>query len=290
MPCRKCQYLLLLSHDHVPNCGIAKGYLRLFFEKGVLNSFEWMDQNVDFSIIIPTLNEELNISPLLQEIFSVFQELSIKNFEIFFVDDNSKDSTIEKINSFHSQNITVIKRPQKMGIGSAYKEAFPMTKGKFIVIMDADLSHPPKALKKFNNIIKMRQNSNKSTENLVISSTRYDKGGSIIHWSKKRIFISKLANFIGKTLLRISSSDLTGSYRLYSRQLFSEIAKVTKSNGFSFQLEAIFYATRFKAEIEEVPITFMNREKGTSKLDIEEIINFCLTLIRLFFVLILYRF
>ena len=249
-----------------------------------------MNENVDFSIIIPTLNEEMNISILITEIFSVFKEIKIDNFELFFVDDNSKDKTVLKIKSFKQPNIRIIERPCKMGIGSAYKEAFPLTKGKFIVIMDADLSHQPKALKDFYKILKEHELKEGNIKNFIISSTRYNKGGKVINWSKKRILISKLANLLGRKILNIKCSDITGSYRLYSRDIFTKIAQKTKSNGFNFQLESIFYATRYNATIEEVPITFIDREKGKSKLSIQEVFNFCFTIIRLFFILILVRY
>ena len=259
-------------------------------QSGGSTFFFLMDENVDFSIIIPTLNEESNVSILISEIFSVFKEIGTDNFELFFVDDNSKDKTVSQIKAFDESKITVIERPSKMGIGSAYKEAFPLTKGKYIVIMDADLSHQPKALKDFYKVLKSRLNGEDSLNNLVISSTRYNKGGKVVNWSTKRILISKLANFFGRTVLNIKCSDITGSYRLYSRDVFTKIARKTKSNGFNFQLEAIFYATRYNATIEEVPITFVDREKGKSKLNFQEVINFFLTVIRLFFVLILVRY
>ena len=247
------------------------------------------NENTEISIIIPTLNEELNIGSLIEGIKRTFDQVKLENYEIFIVDDNSTDRTIEKIRAFKQSNINIIQRPCKLGIGSAYKDAFPKTKGNFIIIMDADLSHSPTALKEFYNILQKHKVQN-DANNLVISSTRYAKNGKIVNWSKSRVIISKCANFIGKLVLNIKCSDITGSYRLYSRPLLDKIIKKTRSNGFNFQLEAIFYATRYKAIIEEVPITFVNRKCGESKLNSYEIINFCLALMRLFFVMLFMRY
>ena len=243
-------------------------------------------EELDFSVIVPTLNEESNICELLDGIIDSFSQNRVEKFEIFIVDDNSTDKTVENIRKYSSKSIHLIERPRKMGIGSAYKDAFPQTKGKNIIIMDADLSHPPRKIKEFCDAAS-KINDEKY---YVITSTRYNKGGKVVGWSPKRILISKVANTLARFVLRIKSSDVTGSYRLYSRPLFEKIAEKSASNGFNFQLEAIFLATRYKARIEEVPITFVDRRKGVSKLNFMEIVNFCFTVARLFLLMIFIRF
>lgn len=235
------------------------------------------------SLIIPTYNEAENIKQLISIIFEEFSKWNGMEVEIIIVDDNSQDHTQEIIEGVKDERITLVKRPKKLGIGSAYRDAFKYTHGKLICIMDADFSHDPKKLIQ---LIK----SHDQTESCVVLGTRYAKEGVIIGWNFCRKLISRVANTLAKTILIIKASDVTGSYRIYSRSMFQRIIEKSVAPGFAFQVEAIFLATRYQANLVEVPITYTDRKKGRSKFNISEIVNFAFIIVRLFILLCLNKY
>eukprot|EP00920_Eleutheroschizon_duboscqi_P033417 GHVT01080458.1.p1 GENE.GHVT01080458.1~~GHVT01080458.1.p1 ORF type:complete len:159 (+),score=21.04 GHVT01080458.1:2230-2706(+) len=149
------------------------------------------------------------------------------------------------------------------------------TTGDFVILMDADLSHHPKYL------IDLIQKQQK--ENLdVVAGSRYTKGGAVCGWNAKRIFISRGANFLAQTLLSPRVSDLTGSFRLYRREVLETIIKEIQGKGYVFQMEIIVRCRHLGYSIGEVPIVFVDRLFGLSKLGKSEIVEYALGLVHLF--------
>lgn len=235
------------------------------------------------SIIIPTYNEAENIKQLIEKLKDTYATIKNFKFEIIIIDDNSTDKTAEIIQKANYDDVILYQRESKLGIGSAYKFAFERCKGDYIIIMDADFSHEPKVIKAF--IDKLEESGAD-----VVFSSRYIDGGDVEGWDLKRTIISKSANFIGRFFLRIPNTDITGSFRLYSRELFQNILKFTKANGFSFQLEASFFARYFTNNYQEVPIHFADRKWGKSKLNFGEIWKFLLSLFYCFVFMIIHIF
>ncbi|EPR79381.1 Dolichol-phosphate mannosyltransferase [Spraguea lophii 42_110] len=227
-----------------------------------------------YSVLLPTYNESENIQILVYLLRDTFDEMS-EAYELIIVDDGSTDGTIKKIKHLEPYfPIKFIQRKEKLGLGSAYKEALKNIshESEFIVIMDADLSHDPKAIKDMAIAIK---------EADVVVATRYTLGG-IVGWNFKRKMISRGANNLAQIITGVEVTDLTNSYRMYRRNVLENLE--ISSNGFSFQMEAIVRAYKKKYKIMEVPIIFHERKSGKSKMGIIEIIRFIQSLIVLFFV------
>lgn len=147
--------------------------------------------------------------------------------------------------------------------------------GNFIVLMDADLSHHPKYIPK---MIELQKYQNLD----IVSGTRYVGGGGVHGWDFKRKLISRGANFLTQLLLRPGASDLTGSFRLYKKDVLEQLIKSCVSKGYVFQMEMIVRARQFNYTIGEVPIAFIDRVYGESKLGGSEIFQFAKGLLYLF--------
>lgn len=148
--------------------------------------------------------------------------------------------------------------------------------GDFVILMDADLSHHPKYLPAF--IAKQQQ-----TGADVVTGTRYKPGGGVFGWDFKRKLTSRGANFLASFLLRPGVSDLTGSFRLYRRDALLSLMQQCTSKGYAFQMEIIVRAVDDGFRIEEVPIVFVDRMYGASKLGGAEIVLYLKGLLWLFF-------
>lgn len=141
--------------------------------------------------------------------------------------------------------------------------------------MDADLSHHPKFIPQ---MIKKQ----KETGSDIVTGTRYSNGGGVYGWDFKRKLISRGANYLTQILLRPGVSDLTGSFRLYRRQVLEKLVSSCISKGYVFQMEMIVRARQFDYNISEIPITFVDRFYGESKLGGSEIVQFAKGLLYLF--------
>ncbi|KAK4336889.1 hypothetical protein RND71_043716 [Anisodus tanguticus] len=229
-----------------------------------------------YSIILPTYNEKENL-PIIT--YLIFKHLDKHDFELIIVDDNSPDNTIEVAKSlqkiYGEDRIILRPRSGKLGLGTAYLYGSETAKGNFIILMDADLSHHPKF------IPKMIEEQAKCDYDIVTGS-RYLSNGGVYGWDLKRKVISRGANFLTTLLLNPKVSDLTGSFRLYKKNAFEKCIKNVESKGYAFQMEIIILARSFNFTIGEVPITFVDRFYGESKLGKQELIQFALNLLYLF--------
>ena len=212
----------------------------------------------DIVVIIPTYNESKNISTLLDKL-SMYED-----WDILIVDDNSPDGTskiVEENYVRNLKNIHLLKRDQKLGLGSAYRDGFKWAlkkNYKHFIEMDGDFSHT------IDDLINMLEFKDKY--DLIIGS-RYVEGGKTEGWSKSRKILSVVANYVAKLLLGIKVNDMTSGFRIYSRGCLEDINYYdTKSNGYAFQIEMTLLTSMNKKLIKEVPITFHERNLGDSKM------------------------
>jgi len=231
------------------------------------------------SIVIPTYNERKNIELLVPKIFKVLKESKL-TFELIIVDDNSPDGTGELADTLIKKysNIAVIHRKIKSGLGSAYKAGFKMATGKIVMEMDADHSHNPRDVPRLVEAVLLGYD-------LAIGS-RYIVGGNIIGWGIYRKMVSKGANTLAALILQINRfvKDVTSGYRAYRVKVLNKIdMSAVKSSGYAFQLDMLVETLRNGFKVKEVPITFIDRRIGESKLGLNDILGFFLTVLRVRF-------
>src|SRR3989344_7360147 len=213
------------------------------------------------AIVIPVYNEGENLEILIPRIFE-----SSKKYKVFVVDDNSLDNTSDILGKLNKKykNIIHIKRKAKLGRGSAviegFKYAFNNTSCEYFLEMDADLSHDPK------DFSRLTKNAN---PNSVVIGSRYIKGSKILNIPKKRVVLSKCANFAAGLLLNIPIHDNTNGLRLYSRAGVKYLIKHKyKSTGFVAIPESTYLLFRKEFKLVECHSTFVNRKIGGSKADL----------------------
>lgn len=254
---------------------------------------------MQIAIAIPTYNERSNIVKLISQIRQATEDIIISYsalsngsingerncIHIVVVDDNSSDGTGDAVLALSEKDnrIHLIKRPSKMGLGSAYKDAFEWVNNKLnakiIIEMDADLSHPPNLLTTMIELVAA------GSADVVIGSRYFDKGG-IQNWPMHRRMISKGANWLAKLVLGIKVNDITSGYRAYnvsSIQDFLSTNLSSSSSGYDFQIEILYILSRLNKKIVELPFTFANRTEGRSKLGIKDIMHFASTVFKLRF-------
>ncbi|KAG8224619.1 hypothetical protein J437_LFUL005787 [Ladona fulva] len=231
-----------------------------------------------YSILLPTYNESENLPIIVWLIIKYLTESGYQ-FEIIIIDDGSPDGTLDVAKQlqkiYGEEKIVLRPRPKKLGLGTAYVHGMKSATGNFIVIMDADLSHHPKFIPQF--ITKQKEGNYD-----VVSGTRYIGDGGVYGWDFKRKLVSRGANFLTQLLLRPGASDLTGSFRLYRKHVLEKLVQSCVSKGYVFQMEMIIRARQFGYTIGEVPITFVDRVYGESKLGGSEIFQFVKALLYLF--------
>ena len=207
-------------------------------------------------VVIPTYNEIDNIEEFI---------IQISNFDVsvLIVDDNSPDGTgkvVEDISKINKK-INLMKRNEKLGLGSAYRDGFKwgLDKGySYLLEMDADFSH------RFEDLVKILEAS--SSADMIIGSRYIEEGGSI-GWDTRRKMLSSFANKLSKFLLKTKINDMTSGFRCYSNKALLEISyATTKSDGYAFQVEMSARAVQKQLSIKEVPIIFNERRLGNSKM------------------------
>jgi dolichol-phosphate mannosyltransferase len=209
-------------------------------------------------IIVPTYNEVENIERLVEGIFAHQRDINI-----LIVDDNSPDGTGKTVKKIQKKYLSLhlLERKEKLGLGTAYIAGFKWALNNgyhWIFEMDADFSHDPKEIPIFL--------SNMESYDLVIGS-RYIKGVNVINWPLKRLLLSYFANMYTQKITGIPVKDNTGGYKCMSKNVLEAIdLDKIKTNGYGFQIEINFRAWRKGFRIKEIPIIFVDRVYGESKL------------------------
>lgn len=242
------------------------------------------DTNVNkYTVLLPTYNEHDNLPLIISMLLHEFQQINDIDYEIIIIDDNSPDGTsnvAKQLQSIYNtpthQYIRLHERSGKLGLGSAYRAGLQLATGQYVILMDADMSHHPKFLIDFINL------QNKYNYDIV-TGTRYALGGGVSGWDLRRKLTSRVANYLAHTLLQPGVTDLTGSYRLYKRDVIDDIMAQVVSTGYVFQMEIIVRAKSLGYTVGEVPITFVDRVYGESKLGGNEIVQYLKGLLYLFF-------
>jgi dolichol-phosphate mannosyltransferase len=217
---------------------------------------------VNVLAIIPTYNESENIEELLLRLDQVRNKLNgIFEIDILIVDDNSPDKTADLVTSLQINNLTILNRSKKSGLGPAYLAGFNLglkDDYQYFVQMDADLSHMPEQLEALLSVV---------TSKSLVVGTRWMAGGSVINWPFHRRFISKLGTKYASIILNLNCRDLTSGYRVLPIQLLKALdLNGIRTNGYGFQIEMAWRAKNAGFEIKQVPITFTERENGISKM------------------------
>ncbi|XP_041378815.1 LOW QUALITY PROTEIN: dolichol-phosphate mannosyltransferase subunit 1-like [Gigantopelta aegis] len=236
-----------------------------------------------YTVLLPTYEERENLPLVIWLLVQHFEE-SGYNYEVIIIDDNSPDGTLDVAKQlqkiYGEEKIVLRPRPAKLGLGTAYIHGIKHATGNFIILMDADLSHHPKFIPTF---IKKQQEGDYD----IVTGTRYSLGGGVYGWDLHRKVISRGANFLAQILLRPSASDLTGSFlilcvRLYRKEVLEHLISLCISKGYVFQMEMIVRARENGYTLGEVPITFVDRLYGESKLGGTEIVSYAKGLLQLF--------
>lgn len=209
-------------------------------------------------VIIPTYNERENLVELARQVFA--QNLPT---EILIVDDNSPDGTGQLADEMAARDarVHVMHRPGKLGLGSAYCAGFRWALERdyeAVFEMDADFSHNPESLGHF---LKELESAD-----LVLGS-RYLHGVTVVNWPLSRLVLSYFANVYSRVITGMPFKDLTGGYKCFRREVLEslDLSRV-KSDGYAFQIEMTFKAWRKGYRIREIPILFVDRRAGVSKM------------------------
>jgi dolichol-phosphate mannosyltransferase len=209
-------------------------------------------------VITPTYNEAVNLPKLIPKVLHQSNDL-----EILIVDDNSPDGTAEIVKNMQRTNprIHLIERPRKMGLGTAYVAGFKFAiehQFDFVFEMDADFSHNPKELLNF--LVKIQD------YDLVIGS-RYCRGVSVVYWPFRRLILSYFANRYTRIITGMPVNDATGGFKCYRRTVLESIDfDEIKSNGYAFQIEMNYKVWKKGFRLCEIPIIFVDRDQGESKM------------------------
>jgi dolichol-phosphate mannosyltransferase len=208
-------------------------------------------------VMIPTYNEALSIGAVIEQLLELSQEI-----EILVIDDNSPDQTATVVRKVESARVHLLQRNEKSGLGSAYRAGFVWAQAHPIfthyVTMDGDGSHRPQDL--------LPMLTRAAAVDVVLSS-RWMPGGAIQNWPKYRQLISRVGTFYAHIALKLPFTDLTGGFRVYSTQLLGRLnIAAISSEGYCFQIEMILASDVASATFSEVPITFVERELGRSKM------------------------
>ena len=212
-------------------------------------------------IVVPTYNEAENLEELLQQLWA----LPIPQVKVIIVDDASPDGTgqiAERISKEKPDQLAVIHRKGKMGLGSAYITGFQAAlqeKPEAIAQMDADFSHSPTYLPHFLSML---------TDADAVLGSRYVPGGKLDErWGKGRLFLSWFGNFYARSILGLKLRDVTGGFRVWRTETLQGMPlEKVRSDGYIFQVEMAFIATRLGYRLVESPIYFEDRRIGQSKM------------------------
>lgn len=221
-----------------------------------------MSQNSDCVVIIPTYNEKENISAIIDAVMGQPHEM-----DVLIIDDGSPDGTagiVRRKMTEYPGRVHMVERKGKLGLGTAYiagfKWALERPGYEYIFEMDADFSHRPDDLMKL-----YRACSQEGTDMAV--GSRYLTGVNVVNWPMGRVLMSYYASAYVRMITRMKVRDTTAGFACYRRRVLQtiELDKI-KFKGYAFQIEMKFTTLRCGFTIKEVPIIFVNRENGTSKM------------------------
>ena len=210
-------------------------------------------------VVIPTYNELENLPIIVAGVRAAVPEV-----KILIADDNSPDGTGEVADGLAAKDnsVQVLHRTKKSGLGAAYLEAFQWAKTNdfdVVVEMDADGSHSPADLVRILAAL---------TDTDVVFGSRWVKGGRVVNWPKSREFLSRGGNLYTRLWLGIPLKDATGGFRAYRMTAIAKIdVSKVESQGYCFQVDMAWRAVRSGLRVIEVPITFVEREIGESKMN-----------------------
>ena len=224
-----------------------------------------LDVNAPIGVILPTYSEAQNIEGLITDI----EKLPL-NTSILVIDDSSPDKTAEIVRNLQKKydNVFLCVRPQKSGLGNAITDGFKTylslkNPPRVIVTMDADYSHDPKA------IPQLVQHLQPGVG--IVVGSRYCGGGNTAGWSWSRKFLSRTANIAANSIVRLKVRDCTSGFRCYSTEFLKAAIGSLHSQTYEIQVETLRQAVSRGFKVAEVPILFVNRKRGKSKLKSGEI-------------------
>jgi dolichol-phosphate mannosyltransferase len=210
-------------------------------------------------VVIPTFNERENVPEIARAVHEVTPDV-----DILFVDDNSPDGTGDVADSLAAADprVKVLHRAGKLGLGTAYLAAFErgLADGyQYLIEMDADFSHDPRYLPEM--IARARRGAD------VVVGSRYVDGGGTENWGLGRRIISKGGGLYARAILGVDVKDLTAGFVCYRRRVLEELGLETvRSEGYGFQIEMKYRVLKKGFRIEEMPILFIDRRVGQSKM------------------------
>ncbi len=209
-------------------------------------------------VVVPTYNERQNLSQLAPRVLAALPDVLL-----LVVDDASPDGTGKLADEMAGldSRIHVLHRPRKMGLGSAYVDGFRhalSTNADLVVQMDADFSHDPGVIPLL---------VEKAADYDVVLGSRYISGANVVNWPLRRLFLSYFANVYTRIVTGLPLRDSTGGYKCFRRKVLEAIdLDAIRSDGYSFQIEVNFRCWRRGFSMLEIPIVFVDRHAGTSKM------------------------
>jgi dolichol-phosphate mannosyltransferase len=225
------------------------------------------------TVVIGTYNEAESIPSLLKNILELGPQ-----YDAVVVDDNSPDGTGRIVSQMAANDprVHLVERPAKLGYGTAYLKGFRTALdlgADCVVQMDADYSHNPRDIPR---LVEAAEEAD-----LVIGS-RYIRGGSTSGWPLRRRLISRIASFVARLLLGLPIHDCTGGFKCFRRSALESIDfAAIRSSGFATSYEMNYFCHRSGKTVREIPITFINRQAGTSKLSMKIILEALVAIVRL---------
>ncbi len=210
-------------------------------------------------VIVPTYNERENIDPLLERLLA--QPFGL---DVLVVDDGSPDGTAARVESWRerSPRVHLLRRPGKMGLGSAYRDGFRYALqhgAEYVFEMDADFSHDPDAIGDFLEAAKDAD---------VVLGSRYLHGVTVVNWPLSRLILSVGANVYTRLVTGMPVADATGGYKCFRRRALEGVPlDRVRTEGYGFQIEMSYRCWRRGFRIKEIPIVFVDRRAGISKMN-----------------------
>ena len=211
-------------------------------------------------VIIPTYNERENIGEMIGRLLGLPCAV-----DVLVVDDGSPDGTADVVRAWmeHEPRIHLLERPAKLGLGSAYRDGFRYALehgAEFIFEMDADFSHDPAVIPRFLEAAR--------DADLVLGSRYLDGKVTVVNWPLDRLILSYLANLYSRIITGLPVHDATGGFKCFRRRALEAInLDQVRSDGYAFQIEMSYKCWRKGFKIVEIPITFVDRRAGVSKMN-----------------------